>query len=199
MKLLLTLALLLTACATNPAKEPAEKPEEKAEPCAAHSWCYVKETKDALSKYGKELLAANPKDYKEYCGAATKLDCYDAILHAMSVYESGITPTQVYTEKFDVDGNKCATSGKPCVKSVGLMQVSIASCQSYGSSAKTTEELLTVEKNLECAVRILNRQVPRDNVIAGGSKGAWRGGSRYWAVLRDHVPEIKQKATGYLQ
>lgn len=169
-------------------------PEEKAYVCARNTWCnaFSDAVKKAVTLYGKELLAANPTDYAKYCGTAGKLDCYNAILHAMSVYESGIDPNQVYVESFsDAKGNK--------VRSVGLLQVSIESCRSYGASATTTEELLKPEKNLECSVRILNRWIPKDGVIAGGSIGAWKGAARYWSVMRKRQSEIREKALGYLK
>jgi len=196
MKKILLIALFLSACTTPAPKPdiPPAKEEEKAYVCAKNTWCnaYSDAAKEAVMKYGQNLLAANPSDYSKYCGTAQKVDCYNAILHAMSVYESGIDPNQVYVESFsDAKGNK--------VKSVGLLQVSIESCKSYGSSAKTTEELMLPEKNLECAIRILNRWIAKDGVIAGGSKGAWLGGSRYWSVLRKRVPEIREKSKEYLQ
>lgn len=141
----------------------------------------------ALDAYGADLLAAKPSDYARFCGTAPARACWVAVISAMARYESGFDTNQTYTEKFK-------DSKGQYVISTGLLQVSLESCRAYGASATSTAELKLPEKNLECAVRILNRWVPKDGVIAAGSSGAWRGGARYWAVLRDKQTQIATRA-----
>ncbi len=195
---LLLATLILASCSpVQKVPEKTETPEKtpvQEAKCGKGQWCYVftNETKKAITLYGKDLLAANPSDYAKYCGTAPKLDCYNAILHGMSVYESGIDPSKTYKENFeDAKGNY--------VISTGLLQVSVESCKSYGSSANSTEDLKIPEKNLECSVRILNRWIPKDGVIAGGSYGEWKGAARYWSILRKGQAEVREKALGYLK
>ncbi len=183
----LVLALVLFGCTAQQVAPPVEQtPAPEPVKCAPKSWCFVQETKDAISTHGPALLNLYTKDYDSFCKNLVPIDCYAGLIKAMSYYESGWDKDQVYTENFkDAKGN--------FVKSVGLLQVSIESCRSYGASAKTTEELMAVDKNLECGVKILSRWLQKDGVIAGGKPGAWLGGSRYWAVLRNKVTQIQAR------
>jgi len=179
--------IFLTACTTQQVAPPVEEKTPVQEACPqGKGWCYTQLTKDILSRDGQELLSASPKDYAAFCGVKAKLDCYADLIKAMSYFESGWDKDQVYVESFtDAKGQR--------VRSVGLLQESIESCKAYGASANTTEELMQVGKNLECGVRIMNRWIPKDGVIAGGSKGAWKGNARYWSVLRTKVAQIQAR------
>jgi hypothetical protein len=187
---LLILTLFLFSCATV-TQLPAPEPLPAVSECAAKTWCWDNITRNTLEAFGKELLAASPKDFEAFCGSVDKKTCYASLIRAMSYYESGYGTTDTYTENFS------DRKGNPVISS-GLLQVSIESCKAYGASAKTTEDLFLPEKNLECAVRILSRWVPQDSVIAGGKENAWLGGARYWSVLRKKVPQIKEKMRGFL-
>lgn len=176
--------LVVVSCTTVP---PPKAPEpEKQYPTSG--WKYSDLARAAVKAYGPALLTTEPKDIALYCPAYKTVDraaFYDLLLSAMSHFESGWSTTQTYQEKFaNVNGVR--------VISTGLLQVSIESCRAYGSSAKTTEELKDPEKNLECAVRVLNKWIKNDGVIAGGEAKAWLGGSRYWSVLRAHVADIRK-------
>jgi hypothetical protein len=95
----------------------------------------------------------------------------------MVKYESGFNTNAKLTEKFtDYHGRK--------VISRGLLQISIESSHSYDCDLQSSEDLHDPLKNLTCGIRILNRWVKYDRRIAGKVSQSWRGGARYWAVLR---------------
>jgi hypothetical protein len=171
MKYLISLWIIFafTSCTTVPTKTP------EPEPTPVKLWLYQDVTYTALDTYGRELLKAEPKDAKEWCTSwdrVNKRDFYNALLAHMATRESGRDPKQTYKEKFK-------NAKGEYVISTGLLQVSYESCGSYGVKT-TTEGLKDPAKNLECAVRILNRWIPNDGYIARDKLGA----GRYWSVMR---------------
>jgi hypothetical protein len=165
MRIICIILLLLVGCTTLPVTPPSTGPS---------IWQYDAETKYALENYGQALLAYGPSDLKDWCPSTTdKTRMYTAFLAHLSTRESGRDPNQTYKENFkDSKGNY--------IISTGLTQVSVESCRSYGSTASSTEDLKSVAKNLECAVRILNRWIPKDGYIAKDKLGC----GRYWSVCR---------------
>ena len=65
-------------------------------------------------------------------------------------------------------------------KWLGLMQIAPATWRSYGC----TGEMMNGADNMACAVKIMTRQVGRDNAVARGGDG-WRGVARDWAPMRN--------------
>ena len=115
----------------------------------------------------------------------------------MSRYESNFKADKVYPEKFDVDGKKCAVTGKPCVLSTGLLQISIASANgNYGCGFKNQAEIKDPEKHLPCVVKMIQKLVVQNGVIsAPGPKGM----GRYWSVLQygnqyQKIDAVKKRA-----
>jgi hypothetical protein len=171
--IVLIAAYFLTSCTTVPPKTP------EPEPAPVKLWLYQDVTYTALDTYGRELLKAQPADRYEWCSkwdSVNKRDFYNALLAHMATRESGRDPKQTFKESFNVKGEKCTND---CVISTGLLQVSQASCGSYGVKT-TTEGLKDPATNLQCAVRILNQWVPRDGYVAKDKLGA----GRYWSVMR---------------
>lgn len=156
---------------------PPTKQEEKASYPVLEKWKpeWSPIVIDALETYGKELLAFSPKDKSEWCfGEDNKLN-YLRLIQGMAKYESNFDPSTTYKETFhDRQGRN--------VISTGLLQMSAESCNGYGMTKKLTryEELLDVHTNAECAVRVLNKWIPRDGFVAKDNLGA----GRYWSVLR---------------
>jgi hypothetical protein len=104
--------------------------------------------------------------------------------------ESDFDPTSVYTENFNDE------NGNP-VQSVGLMQLSIGDASIYGcTSFNTTTEIEDPDTNLACGLRILNRWIGSDGVIARqNNSGNWIGAARYWSTLRSQKLETIQTWT----
>lgn len=137
----------------------------------------------ALDKLGPNLLDVIPADRSLFCpkysslSYAQRKQFWTFMLSAMVRFESNFKTATTYTEDFN-DSN-----GKPVI-SRGLLQISIESGNAYGCGFKTTTDLHDPLQNLSCGIRILDRWIGRDGRIAGKVDGAWKGGARYWSVLR---------------
>ncbi len=127
---------------------------------------------------GSKLPQLNPRDAAKFFpnGQVTPQGWVNLIAGITSL-ESGFKPGLTYTENFkDKSGNY--------VVSTGFMQISQESARYYGFPGITTEQLKDPRVNLQVGVKILEKWISQDGVIAGGGPGNYLGGSRYWAVLR---------------
>lgn len=138
---------------------------------------------DQLPVLGANILARNPADISSFCANYSRLSTADKknfwvyMLSAMTELESAHNTNTSYTEAFnDVNGDR--------VISRGLLQISIESANSYGCGFTNANQLHDPKRNLACGIRILNRWIGNDGVISGQSGTSWRGGARYWSVLR---------------
>lgn len=147
---------------------------------------YQQLAEEALLSDGTSLIFSEPADVSDYCPAWPQLDGYQRLgfwadlLAAMAVHESRHNPAARHTERF------ADRFGKPVV-SRGLLQLSQESANGYGCGISQAEQLHNPAENIRCAVRIMTRWVNEDGVISGftGAKSKpWRGGARYWSVLR---------------
>lgn len=136
-----------------------------------------------LDRLGQDLLDVVPADADLFCPKYKKLSdaqrkqYWTFLISSMVRFESNFKPEMAYKEGFN------DSQGKP-VMSRGLLQISIESGNAYGCGFRTAQDLHDPYKNLSCGVRILNRWLGRDGRIAGKVNGAWKGGARYWSVLR---------------
>lgn len=136
-----------------------------------------------LDRLGQDLLDVIPADRSLFCPKYTSLSYaqrkqyWAHMLSTMVRFESNFKTETSYTESFnDSQGRR--------VISRGLLQISIESGNAYGCNFKTANDLHDPYQNLSCGIRILNRWVGRDGRIAGKVSNQWRGGARYWSVLR---------------
>lgn len=178
-----------------PAPVPAPAPAPSPAPTPSASMAPLWETKSAdgkkwtshvmntLDTLGGDILDVIPPDGKTYCPRYNSLN-YDQrkqvwayLISAMVKYESNFNTNTKYTEDFD------DAQGNPVV-SRGLLQISIESANSYGCGFRNANELHDPYLNLSCGIRILNRWLGRDGRIGGKVDGSWKGGARYWSVLR---------------
>lgn len=139
-----------------------------------------------------DLIKKTPGDIENFCPSypslrpAQKKNFWIYLLSAMAELESNFNPALNYTEDFtDSSGRR--------VVSRGLLQLSMESGLAYGCPLKKETDLNSPTANLDCALRIINRWIKTDGVIRGGGTGAWKGGARYWAVLRktEHYERIR--------
>ena len=179
------LCLFFVSCSKNelpPAPKPA--PIQASKPLKFewgheyNDWFLVK----AIKNHGQALLTKRPKDWKEYIDVWPSSEkelmrFWGNILVKMAYFESKWHGSKSYKENFKDRNGKY-------IYSRGLFQLSLESGLGYKCPFRNSSDVHVDSKNIECAVRILNRWVDRDGVIAG--KNPWRGGARYWAVLRDH-------------
>lgn len=149
-------------------------------------------TLDEFRRLASSLEDVLPSDANDFCPQLPKLsdqqtrEFYVYLVSSIAQLESNFNTNLSYRESFkDSKGNY--------IYSRGLLQISIESGNGYGCGFRNEQELHDPFKNLSCGVRILNRWITRDGRIAGQVGGSWRGGARYWAVLRtsSKVSQIK--------
>ncbi|MCQ0971599.1 lytic transglycosylase domain-containing protein [Paracoccus sp. TK19116] len=135
----------------------------------AGSDAWTQATLQALDRHGVQMVSNVPSDIGVYCpgyaarGENGRKAFWAGLLSAVAKHES------TYNPKASGGGGKW----------LGLMQISPATWRSYGCSG----EMMNGADNMACAVRIMSKQVGRDNAVAGG-KGGWRGVARDWAPMR---------------
>ncbi len=143
------------------------------------------------------------KDAKEYCpkfdkfSKSEKESFFVSLISIMSKYESSFRPETIFREcKKDkcIYGKCVQTKYGFCMPgskfdegiavSRGLLQISIESAKGYDCPVNDPKELNDPKVNIDCGARILGRWVGRDKRISGNGPGDWKGGARYWSVLR---------------
>ena len=153
-------------------------------------WSHVAASKDwdihlkkALEEHGSELMDTVPADISNFSkkykvmNYNQRLNFWAYLISIMSERESNFNPEAFYVEAFnDANGER--------VVSRGLLQLSIESARGYSCPVETGQDLHDPELNLICTVKIMKRWVLNDGVISGQSGTSWRGGARYWSVLR---------------
>lgn len=136
----------------------------------ANSDDWTEATLAALKADGAPLMSRVPSDVMEFCpGYARQTPVnrqafWAGLLSAVARHESG--------------HNALAKGAGG--RYVGLMQISGGTARANGCAGS----MLDGRANMACAVRIVTKQVSRDNAIARGGSG-WRGVARDWMVLRN--------------
>lgn len=136
-----------------------------------------------LPKLGPDLLASNPRDAKIFCpnfenlSESERKQFWAFFISSMVKFESDFNPKVAYTEGFKDNRNKYVISR-------GLLQISIESSKGYHCKFADERELHDPLMNLSCGIKILNHWMKRDQRIASRSGISWKGGARYWSVLR---------------
>lgn len=138
----------------------------------------------AIDRLAPQLASITPTDIDAFCpgyrdaSPANRRAFYVSLLAEIAKHESNFDPAVRFTETaVDSRGQR--------IVSRGLLQLSQESANGYGCAISNAEQLHDPTANLECGVRIVDRWLTRDQVVAGYASGAWRGASRYWSVLRD--------------
>lgn len=169
----------------SPIETPVSKPEAaRWESVASGSRAWTEFVFTQVDSAGADLLSTLPGDMTQFCPNYAALpvnhkkDFWVYLLSSIAQFESSFNPALSYTESF-------TDSSGQLVVSRGLLQLSIESARAYGCELASAQDLHDPYKNLLCGIKILNRWVGTDGVIRGQTTaGAWRGGARYWSVLR---------------
>lgn len=141
----------------------------------------------ALQEVKKSKLAsAKPRDATSFCPKGMSAENWVHLLASMAKYESSFKPSTTYKESFK-------NSKGEYVISTGLLQLSYESVAGYGFRV-TTEQLKDPKQNLTIGIKILEKWVTQDGVITSGGS-PYRGGARYWSVLRSSGKLSSVKAT----
>lgn len=131
---------------------------------------WTEATLAALDQHGVAILSRVPSDIQAYCpgyaeqGHDGRKAFWAGLMSAVAKHESTYNPV--------------AKGGGG--KWLGLMQIAPATWRHYGCSG----QMLDGADNMACAVKIMSRQVGRDNAIARTGDG-WRGVARDWAPMRN--------------
>ncbi|MCF3974021.1 transglycosylase SLT domain-containing protein [Paracoccus salsus] len=134
------------------------------------SEAWTKATLAALDREGVTVLSNVPHDIHSFCPNYAELTntgrkaFWAGLLSALAKHESTYNPQ--------------ASGGGG--KWLGLMQIAPATWRSYDCNGNITDG----SDNMSCAVRIMSRQVARDNAVVGNGSGSWRGVARDWAPMR---------------
>lgn len=189
--LVVLIALLFVSCETSvPDKKGSFQPIWNE---LAFGERYTGYVKDALREHGDYLLEGEIKDLKKFCifDDKSREDYFVFLISVMAKFESNFDTYTAFEESFsDQQGNP--------VISRGLLQISIESSRNYKCNFNTEKDLHTAKLNLECGVRILNYWAKRDSYLHHRTwVGNYRGGARYWAVLREGRPAY-QKLSSYI-
>ncbi|WP_166461807.1 transglycosylase SLT domain-containing protein [Paracoccus alkanivorans] len=124
----------------------------------------------ALEREGVTMLSNVPHDIGTYCpnyAELTKVErkaFWAGFMSALAKHESTYNPM--------------AAGGGG--RWLGLMQIAPGTWRSYGCSGHITDGA----DNMACAVRIMSKQVGRDNAVARDGSGGWRGVARDWGPMR---------------
>jgi hypothetical protein len=136
-----------------------------------------------LPTLGPALLSVNPADAKIFCpnyrnlNQSERKQFWAFFISTMVKFESNFNPKASLTEGFRDNTGRYVVSR-------GLLQISLESSKSYGCGFKTAAEIHHPQRNLSCGIKILNHWMQKDGRIASKTGAGWRGGARYWAVLR---------------
>lgn len=159
---------------------PASFPQQASE-ALRRLWVFAR-LRHWILQRGQELLNSIPSDIAQYCPnysqltASQKVNFWATLMTEVVKPESNFNTNATYTESFN-------NSRGDRVVSTGLFQLSLESSRGYGCPMNSQADLMDPDKNIMCAVTIMNRWVPRDNAISQGGRNN-PGGARYWSVFR---------------
>lgn len=131
---------------------------------------WTRATLAALDREGVTIMSRVPGDIDSFCPNYAELTqtgrraFWAGLLSAVAKHESTYNPQ--------------ASGGGG--RWLGLMQISPSTWRSY----RCDGNIRNGGDNMSCAVKIMSRQVARDNAVAHDGKG-WRGIARDWAPLRN--------------
>lgn len=129
----------------------------------------------------KEMVKLSPVDIMSFCPGYAKADdqgklvAWMNLISIMTKFESSFNPKTKFMEPPPLG-----------YESIGLMQLSYQDQPNYPTCElnRSLKNLEDGSHNLRCGLIILNKLVQQDNRIAGQVSGRWKGGARYWSVLR---------------
>ncbi|SIS85232.1 transglycosylase SLT domain-containing protein [Paracoccus saliphilus] len=180
--LVLAALAFLAACNTDTGPSAEEEAREKAQQMSlavsppmrwqhkSGSDTWTKATLAALEREGVTMLSNVPHDIDTYCPNYAELNrigrkaFWAGFMSALAKHESTYNP-------------RAAGGGG---RWLGLMQIAPGTWRSYGCSGHITNGA----DNMACAVRIMSKQVGRDNAVARDGSGGWRGVARDWGPMR---------------
>ena len=135
------------------------------------SEAWTRATLAALDREGVAMMSRVPHDIEAYCpnyaelGHTERKAFWAGLMSALAKHES------TYNPRASGGGGRW----------LGLMQIAPATWRGYGCSGNMTNG----SDNMACAIRIMSKQVRRDNAVASDGSGGWRGVARDWAPMQN--------------
>ncbi|MEP3297543.1 MAG: transglycosylase SLT domain-containing protein [Pseudoruegeria sp.] len=173
------LTVLLLACSSDAAKDEKSKGRTEEGALPVTRWDFRSESDvwtvaalAAMKKDGQKVLAMDLRDGNTWCPAYNNADqdqraeFWVGLLSALAKHESTWNP------------NASGGGGRW----LGLTQIAPMSANFYGCGLSRSE-LFVGEKNLACAVKIMEARVPSGGVVTS-TGSPWKGMSRDWAPFR---------------
>lgn len=136
----------------------------------------------AAALKGSALTKAEPVDSASFwqgyvvADEAERAQFWLMLISAVAKQESNFDPNCVFEEPPPLNQ-----------KSIGLMQLSTTDTV-YGCDFPDEDSVKDPQRNLSCAVRILDRLVNRDGRIGGDHMNRNKGAAAYWSTLRVPKP-----------
>ena len=128
----------------------------------------------AVETHGADLLREVPKDIGDWCPAYAENGPKDR-----AAFWAGFVSTLA---RYESTWNPSAVGGGG--RWFGLMQIYPPTADFRDCRVQTGEALKRGSDNLNCAIRIMNITVPRDNAIAVKDT-RWRGVAADWGPIRN--------------
>lgn len=142
---------------------------------------WTQSTLAAVLRDGGQLLASEPEDVQGFCpayagaGEAQRAAFWVGLMSALAKHESTWNPQ--------------ASGGGG--KWIGLLQIAPSTWRYYGCTGNIRDGA----DNLACSVKIMDRQVGRDQaIVKTAGAGGWRGVARDWAPMRKASKVADMKA-----
>ncbi|MBC9247075.1 transglycosylase SLT domain-containing protein [Paracoccus sp. 11-3] len=173
---------MLAACESTSTTQSTQKAEAQAQQMAlaqnppmrwggkSGSDAWTQATLSALDREGVTIMSQVPSDINAFCPNYAELTqtgrraFWAGLLSAVAKHESTYNPQ--------------ASGGGG--RWLGLMQIAPATWRHYDCNGN----IKNGGDNMSCAVKIMSRQVGRDNAVARTENG-WRGVARDWAPMRN--------------
>lgn len=128
----------------------------------------------AVQTHGADLLTVVPQDVTEWCPAYPEND-----KEARAAFWAGFISTLA---RYESTWNPRAVGGNG--RWFGLMQIYPPTAEFRDCRIQSGEGLKRGSDNLNCAIRIMNVTVPRDNAISTKDE-RWRGVAADWGPIRN--------------
>ena len=143
------------------------------------------------------LVESTPEDASKFCPNYEKLNKDERILFWMKMmtvlmsFESGFSPQKSYDDTKNISGAKIkvVSSGLLMMSHESVMPAPYQCDMIDPDKDKGSLDLFDPKKNMACAVRMMNRWIAHDKVIADRSENpegevVWKGLPRYWGPFR---------------
>ena len=138
----------------------------------------------ALEYVGQDLIKGPvPTDIADFCPNYRALNDVGRNMFWISL----VAAMTKYLSDFDPDKTQVSSGPLGTIMKRGLMQIDHERALSHSCATPDKDDLYDPERNLNCAVKIINDLVARDGAIRkipDNSSTPWGGAAEAWTILR---------------